>query len=65
LKKNNISVLKIREEKDMVRANPDLDNYIYKNNNNIIYSAKYNSTKPSSIVDIKYDDGTQSSEHPF
>ena len=66
LKKNNISILKKREEKDMVRANPDLDNYIYTNNNNIIYSAKYNSAKPSSIVDIKYNnDGTQSSEHPF
>jgi hypothetical protein len=66
LKKNDISILKIREEKDMVRANPDLDNYIYKNNNNIIYSAKYNSTKPTSIVDIEYNnDGTQSSEHPF
>jgi hypothetical protein len=66
LKKNDISILKIREEKDMVRANPDLDNYIYKNNNNIIYSAKYNSRKPTSIVDIEYNnDGTQSSEHPF
>ena len=66
LKKNNITILKIREEKDMIRANPDLDNYIYTNNNNIIYSAKYNSTKPSSIVDIQYNnDGTQSSEHPF
>ena len=66
LKKNDISILKIREEKDMVRANPDLDNYIYTNNNNIIYSAKYNSAKPSSIVDIEYNnDGTQSSEHPF
>ena len=65
LKKNNISILKQREEKDMVRANPDLDNYIY-TNNNIIYSAKYNSAKPSSIVDIEYNnDGTQSSEHPF
>ena len=66
LKKNDISILKIREKNDMVRANPDLDNYIYTNNNNIIYYAKYNSTKPSSIVDIEYNnDGTQSSEHPF
>ena len=66
LKKNNITILKKREENDMIRANPDLDNYIYKNNNNIIYSAKYNSTKPSSIVDIKFNnDGTQESEHPF
>jgi hypothetical protein len=66
LKKNNITVLKTREENDLIRANPDLDNYIYTNNNNIIYSAKYNSTKPSSIVDIEYNnDGTQSSEHPF
>jgi hypothetical protein len=66
LEKNNITVLKVREENDMIRANPDLDNYIYTNNNNIIYSAKYNSTKPSSIVDIEYNnDGTQSSEHPF
>jgi hypothetical protein len=66
LKENNISILKIREQKDMIRANPDLDNYIYTNNNNIIYSAKYKSAKPSSIVDIEYNnDGTQSSEHPF
>ena len=66
LKKNDITILKQREEKDMVRANPDLDNYIYTNNNNIIYSAKYNSIKPSSIIDIEYNnDGTQSSEHPF
>lgn len=66
LNKNNISILKIREQKDMIRANPDLDNYIYTNNNNIIYSAKYNSLKPSSIIDIIYsNDGTQSSEHPF
>lgn len=65
LKKNNISILKIREEKDMVRANPDLDNYIYKNNNTI-YSAKYNSSTPTSIVDVEYNnDGKQSSEHPF
>jgi hypothetical protein len=67
LKKNNITILKIREKKDMIRSNPDLDNNVYiNNNNNIIYSAKYNSTKPSSIIDIKYNnDGTQSSEHPF
>lgn len=67
LKKNNISILKIREPKDMIRANPDLDNYVYTNNDNkIIYYAKYNSLKPSSIIDIEYsNDGTQSSEHPF
>lgn len=67
LKKNNITILKSRQEKDMIRSNPDLDNNVYiNNNNNIIYSAKYNSTKPSSIIDIQYNnDGTQSSEHPF
>ena len=66
LKKNDITILKIREKKDMIRSNPDLDNNVYINNNNIIYSAKYNSIKPSSIIDIKYNnDGTQSSEHPF
>ena len=67
LKKNNITILKKREENDMIRANPDLDNYVYKNNNNnIIYSAKYNSVNPSSIVDIEFNnDGTQESEHPF
>jgi len=67
LKDNKIKILKKREENDMVRANPDLDNNIYYDNK-IIYSAKYNSNKPKSIEDITYGShgtGTQMSEHPF
>jgi hypothetical protein len=65
LKKNNIKILKKREEKDLIRANPDLDNFIYYDNN-LVYSAKYNSETPVSVEDIIYNyDQSQSSEHPF
>lgn len=65
LKKNNIKILKKREEKDLIRANPDLDNFIY-HDNNLVYTAKYNSETPKSIEDIIYNyDYSQSSEHPF
>ena len=49
----------------MSRANPDLDNWIYKDANNNIYKSYYNDM-PSSIEDIKYYPvNNQRFEHPY
>ncbi len=57
---------KIREEKDNIRANPDIDNWIYKDKGGNIYKAEYNNDKPKAIDDITYKPYTsQSYEHPF
>lgn len=65
LENNNIKLLKKRNENDMIRSNPDLDNYIYYDDK-LVYLAKYNSTNPKSIEDVTYNyNGTQKSEHPF
>ena len=53
LKKNNFKRLKKKTKYDNIRANPDLDNYIYKDANNEIYRASYNEN-PKSIEDITY-----------
>jgi len=64
LNEKNFKVVKIREISDNIRANPDIDNKIYKKNN-IIYSAKYNKN-PRSISDITYaKNNSQEFEHPF
>jgi hypothetical protein len=63
LKKFNFKRIKNRPEN--VRANPDIDTYIYEDNTKT-YSATYNKN-PSNVTDVKYssvDDG-QKSEHPF
>ncbi len=58
------SKFKIREENDKIRANPDLDNWIYKRSNNI-YMAKYKKNAKT-IKDVKYYPiNKQSCEHPF
>jgi hypothetical protein len=65
IKKNNFTKIKLRNEFDNIRANPDLDNWIYKDNKNNILKATYNNN-PSSIEDIKYSPiNVQSYEHPF
>ena len=65
LEDNNIKLLKKRNENDMIRSNPDLDNYIYYDDK-LVYMAKYNSKNPKSIEDVTYNyNGTQKSEHPF
>jgi len=58
---NNFEVLKHRDSIDNVRANPDINNYIYRNKNtNKIYEYIYKPS-PGSIEDvIKYE-----KEHPF
>jgi hypothetical protein len=65
LNENNFIKIKEREKSDNIRANPDLDNFIY-HDNNLVYTAKYNSETPKSVEDIIYNyDYSQSSEHPF
>jgi hypothetical protein len=65
IKNNNFTLVKERDEKDNIRANPDLDNFIYKDSDNNIYKANYNNM-PSSIEDITYyPQNNQTYEHPF
>jgi len=62
---NNFVKYKKRAEDDNIRANPDLDNWIYQNKENQILKASYNSN-PKSIEDIIYEPlNNQSYEHPF
>ena len=62
---NNFYKIKQKEEHDNIRSNPDLDNWIYKDDKNNIYKAIYNEN-PSSIEDIVYSPvNNQSHEHPF
>lgn len=61
----NFSVVKERDYSDNIRSNPDLNNIIYKDNNNNIYKAVYKND-PKSIEDITYSPiNNQSYEHPF
>jgi hypothetical protein len=65
LNENNIKSIRKRTMNDLGRANPDLDDYIYKDDK-IVYSANYNTEHPLSIEDITYNPKYgQSSEHPF
>jgi hypothetical protein len=57
---------KYREENSNIRANPDIDKWIYKDEFNNIYCAKYINNKPESIESIEYEPyNSQSYEHPF
>ena len=65
LNEYNFSIVKERDEFDNIRSNPDLNNIIYKDNNNNIYKATYENN-PKSIEDIVYSPiNNQSYEHPF
>lgn len=65
LNEYNFSIVKKRDEFDNIRSNPDLNNIIYKDNNNNIYKATYKNN-PKSIEDIVYSPiNNQSYEHPF
>ena len=64
LKMNGFKKIKKRDENDNIRANPDLDDWIYEDKNHI-YKAIYNKN-PSNITDITYYPiNKQSYEHPF
>jgi hypothetical protein len=61
---NNFERHKLREYEDLVRANPDLDAWIYKNRvTGQVYKCEYTSSDPNSIIDVKNTD--QMFEHPF
>lgn len=65
LNKYNFKKYKKRSENDNIRSNPDLDDWIYIDDNNNVYKATYNENAES-IEDIKYIPyDNQSSEHPF
>ena len=57
--------IKKRDEYDNIRANPDLDNYIYQDSDNNTYKAQYNKNV-FSVEDIVYHPkNNQMYEHPF
>lgn len=54
-----------RKKTDIIRANPDIDEYIYKNNNNQELMCIYNDN-PQSILDVIYlPNNNINNEHPF
>lgn len=62
---NKFTRFKERDENDNIRANPDLDNWIYKDENEKLYMANYKSTSKT-IEDIIYTPiNSQSYEHPY
>jgi len=63
LKENNYSFSRHKPLVSLIRSNPDLDNYIYKDKNGIELIAYYNSEYPKGINDITLKD--YSYEHPF
>ena len=64
LGKNNFKKIKEIEGIDNIRANPDLDNFIYQDENHNTYKAVYND-KANSIEDVTYYPvNNQSHEHP-
>jgi len=61
---NNIIKVKPREYNDLIRANPDLDNWIYKEQKTgFVFKCEYNSKFPNHILDVK--NNNQLYEHPF
>ena len=54
--------LKIRDELDNTRANPDVDQWIYVDGNNMVYKAEY-IHNPRFLQDTKLQN--QLYEHPF
>jgi len=61
LKENNYTVSRRRDSEPLIRANPDLDEYIYKDNDGEEMIYKYKSTMPKGINDIV----PNKNEHPF
>lgn len=61
LKENNYTVSRRRDSELLIRANPDLDEYIYKDKDGIEMIYKYKSSMPNGINDIV----PNKNEHPF
>ena len=65
IKLNGFMPIKKRDMNDNIRANPDLDNWIYKDKDSNIYKAQYNK-EPKTISDvIYYPTDSQLYEHPY
>ena len=60
---NGYSISRKRDKTSLMRANPDLDNYIYKDKNGNELIAYYNSEFPKGISDIRLT--VISEEHPY
>ena len=60
---NNFKICGTRTPDSMIRVNPDTNDIIYINENNIIMSSKYNSMNPSNINDVS--NISQRDEHPL
>ena len=65
IKNNGFIEYKLRTKDDNIRANPDINNYIYKNNKNNVLMATYNEL-PLTINDVTYHPiNNYKSEHPL
>ena len=65
IKLNGFIPIKKREMNDNIRANPDLDNWIYKDKESNIYKAEYKKD-PKTIRDVIYNPSdSQLYEHPY
>jgi len=63
LDKNGYSISRLRNKNSLIRSNPDLDEYIYKNSKGEELIAYYKSEFPKSINDIHM--SVMSEEHPY
>jgi hypothetical protein len=61
LQENGYTVSRRRDSEPFIRANPDLDEYIYKDKNGVEMINKYKSSMPKGINDII----PSKNEHPF
>jgi len=65
LKTNGFIKFRLKTKEDDVRANPDVDNYLYKNSKDEVMISKYNEL-PFTINDVKYYPiNDYKYEHPF
>ena len=65
LDKYNFKIYEKRSNYNNIRSNPDIDEYIYLNNNNEKMYCLYNNN-PTSIIDVTcYPNNNYSYEHPF
>jgi len=63
LTSNGYSISRLRNKNSLIRSNPDLDEYIYKNKNGDELIAYYRSEFPLSINDVHM--SVMSEEHPY
>jgi hypothetical protein len=60
--KNGFEKIRKKNKGELIRSNPDLDEFIYKDKNGIEMKALYNSENPNGIGDIKI---SHNMEHPY